>query len=107
MCVHCLHCSNFQCCLVQTVNAAPREGDLDTCIAVCIVRKGLDADDCSCCCCWCCCGGLLLSAVLLQVGDTGSLVGPSGTTLEVSDCQVAAGYVLHVCDAAGGCAVGV
>jgi hypothetical protein len=37
----------------------------------------------------------------VQIGDTGSIVGFSGTTLEVSDCQVAAGYVLHVGDAAG------
>lgn len=37
-----------------------------------------------------------------QIGDTGSVVGPSGATLEVSDCQVAAGYVLHIGDAAGG-----
>lgn len=38
----------------------------------------------------------------LQIGDTGSVVSSSGTTLEVSDCQIAAGYVLHVADAAGG-----
>jgi alanyl-tRNA synthetase len=37
---------------------------------------------------------------LLQIGDTGSIVGSSGSTLEVSDCQIAAGYVLHVADAA-------
>jgi hypothetical protein len=30
------------------------------------------------------------------------VVSSSGTTLEVSDCQIAAGYVLHVADAAGG-----
>jgi alanyl-tRNA synthetase len=38
------------------------------------------------------------------VGDTGSLVG-SGT-LTVSDCQVAAGYVLHVGRLAGRLEVG-
>uniref|UniRef100_A0A383VXA1 Alanine--tRNA ligase n=1 Tax=Tetradesmus obliquus TaxID=3088 RepID=A0A383VXA1_TETOB len=46
-----------------------------------------------------------------QVGDTGSIVAANGTTLEVTDCQVAAGYVLHVADAAscsssGGFSVG-
>eukprot|EP00879_Flechtneria_rotunda_P019885 GHRR01020901.1.p1 GENE.GHRR01020901.1~~GHRR01020901.1.p1 ORF type:complete len:887 (+),score=336.05 GHRR01020901.1:277-2937(+) len=35
-----------------------------------------------------------------QVGDTGSLVGPSGASLNITDCQVAAGYVLHMADAA-------
>eukprot|EP00878_Enallax_costatus_P013646 GHUV01014269.1.p1 GENE.GHUV01014269.1~~GHUV01014269.1.p1 ORF type:complete len:806 (+),score=287.63 GHUV01014269.1:1306-3723(+) len=34
-----------------------------------------------------------------QVGDTGSIVGPSGQTVDITDCQVAAGYVLHVADA--------
>jgi hypothetical protein len=44
---------------------------------------------------------------LLQVGDTGSVVSSSGANLEVTECLVAAGYVLHVADAAGAhCLVG-
>ena len=31
-----------------------------------------------------------------QVGDTGAVVGADGATVDVGDCQVAAGYVLHV-----------
>ncbi|KIZ04229.1 alanyl-tRNA synthetase [Monoraphidium neglectum] len=41
-----------------------------------------------------------------QVGDTGSIVGPSGS-IDIGDCQVAAGYVLHVGVAAPGASVSV
>lgn len=41
-----------------------------------------------------CCG-----LVCLQVGDSGVLVGPSGNSLDITDCQIAAGYVLHIADA--------
>ncbi|KAI8469604.1 MAG: tRNA synthetases class II (A)-domain-containing protein [Monoraphidium minutum] len=41
-----------------------------------------------------------------QVGDTGAVVGPSGA-IDIGDCQVAAGYVLHVGVAAPGASVAV
>ncbi|EFJ48362.1 hypothetical protein VOLCADRAFT_120886 [Volvox carteri f. nagariensis] len=34
-----------------------------------------------------------------QIGDTGAIRGPEGAALVVSDCQVAAGFVLHVGEA--------
>jgi alanyl-tRNA synthetase len=39
------------------------------------------------------------------VGDTGSVAGPSGS-VTVKDCQVAAGYVLHVGEVTGTLTVG-
>ncbi|GFR48410.1 hypothetical protein Agub_g10304, partial [Astrephomene gubernaculifera] len=41
-----------------------------------------------------------------QIGDTGAVRGPDGASLVVSDCQVAAGYVLHVGEASGSFRVG-
>lgn len=40
------------------------------------------------------------------MGDTGSLASGSGAALSVSDCQVAAGYVLHIGDVRGELRVG-
>lgn len=40
------------------------------------------------------------------MGDTGAVVGPSGA-IDVGDCSVAAGYVLHVGTAAPGASVAV
>ncbi|GBF94304.1 alanyl-tRNA synthetase [Raphidocelis subcapitata] len=41
-----------------------------------------------------------------QVGDTGAIVGPSGA-IDIGDCQVAAGYVLHTGTTAPGASVSV
>eukprot|EP00775_Hariotina_reticulata_P008612 gene8612-8793_t len=41
-----------------------------------------------------------------QVGDTGSIVSSSGASLDITDCQIAAGYVLHVADAADPSSIG-
>lgn len=40
-----------------------------------------------------------------QVGDTGSIAGPAGS-VSVSECAVAAGFVLHIGDVTGAVAVG-
>ncbi|KXZ50323.1 hypothetical protein GPECTOR_17g962 [Gonium pectorale] len=41
-----------------------------------------------------------------QIGDTGAVRGPDGAALVVSDCQVAAGFVLHVGEVSGAFKVG-
>ncbi|CAG9461148.1 unnamed protein product [Pedinophyceae sp. YPF-701] len=57
--------------------------------------------------------GLVLDATAFyaesggQVADTGRITTAAGATLEVTDCQVAAGYVLHKGDVAGDVAIRV